>query len=221
MKRFFTALPAVAALFVADTVSCAPVLPPSNADAQMFLDQQWTPEQRNWFHHASQGTVTFGIPYEWFIALQAPGLDFRNPFSSNAYLTRFGFLASPASLPDNPDGLPIGFARGAPQVDPRTGQALNNPVTGKPMTEFGLTCAACHTGQLVYKGTAITIDGGSAMLDLGKLREALGLAIIETNLSPRRFAAFASRVLGPGAPTSAQSMLRQQFKVAVDGVKQQ
>ena len=42
----------------------------------VWLNQNWTAEQRDWFHHANQGTLTFGIPYEWFIALEQPALPF-------------------------------------------------------------------------------------------------------------------------------------------------
>jgi hypothetical protein len=202
--------------------SCAPTLLAVEQPAQVTsLDQQWSPAQRSWFHHASQGTATFGIPYEWFIALPAPDLDSGGRLSDSAYLTRFGFIPSPPSQPDNPDGLPIGFARGASQVDPRTGASVVNPASGKVLTEFGLTCAACHTGQVVYRGTAMTIDGGAAMLDLGKLRTAVGLAILQTAYLPDRFARFATVVLGPNAPEATKTELRKQFADAVSGVEEQ
>jgi|RhiMethySRZTD1v2_1073278.scaffolds.fasta_scaffold110986_5 hypothetical protein len=35
----------------------------------IWLRQNWTAPQRSWFHHADQGTLTFGMPFEWFIAL--------------------------------------------------------------------------------------------------------------------------------------------------------
>ena len=54
------------------------------------LDQNWTAEQRDWFHHADQGTQTFGIPYEWFMALEQP------PISS----TGSGLLLPRASSPN-------------------------------------------------------------------------------------------------------------------------
>jgi hypothetical protein len=46
-----------------------------------WLDQHWSSEQREWFHHADQGTQTFGIPYEWFIALEQPSLSFTAPWA--------------------------------------------------------------------------------------------------------------------------------------------
>ncbi len=203
-------------------VSCAPDLPPADAPVrQVSLDQQWTPEQSRWFHHVSQGTATFGIPLEWFMALPAPDFGATGWLSDSTYLARFGFIPSQASQPANPDGLPIGFARGNAQVDPRTNIGLVNPATGKMWTESGLTCAACHTGQIVYRNVAITIDGGSAMLDLGKLRQAVGIAILRTAALPGRFDRFASRVLGPDASPAARDQLREQFKSAVAGVEEQ
>ena len=211
----------VAMLTVA-VASCAPALPPLDPPTgQISLDQHWTPQQQNWFHHASQGTATFGIPYEWFMALPAPEIGATGWLSDNSYLMRFGFIPSVASSPDNPDGLPIGFARGAHQVDPRTHEYLTNPTTGKKLKEFGLTCAACHTGQIVYRQTAIIIDGGSAMLDLGKLRQAIGVAILRTYYLPGRFDRFADRFLGANATDVARTQLRTDFKKAVDEVNKQ
>ena len=59
-----------------------------------WLDQHWTPEQRDWFHHADQGTQTFGIPYEWFIALEQPEFSFGDSglLSDPVYLDRYGFI---------------------------------------------------------------------------------------------------------------------------------
>src|SRR5580698_2062829 len=94
----------------------------------VWLDQHWTTEQRDWFHHADQGTQTFGIPYEWFIALEQP------PFSSTdsgllsdpLYLDSYGFIPD-STHPGKPE-LPIGFAHGGPIFDV-TGAPLRNPQT--------------------------------------------------------------------------------------------
>ena len=57
----------------------AQLLPPplpdrAPAKSAVWLDQNWTTEDRHWFHHASQGTATFQVPYDWFVALEQPGL---------------------------------------------------------------------------------------------------------------------------------------------------
>jgi hypothetical protein len=70
--------------------------------------------------------------------------------------------------PENPDALPVGFTRDDGFADPYTGQ--RNVVVG-------LTCAACHTGELFYKDKAIRIDAGPSMLNLDKFNRALGFAV--------------------------------------------
>src|SRR5580765_2583014 len=44
-----------------------PTLPAATKPATVYwLDQNWTARDRYWFHHASQGTATFPVPYDWF-----------------------------------------------------------------------------------------------------------------------------------------------------------
>jgi hypothetical protein len=89
----------------------AVMLPPTLAEPQPikeahWLDQNWSIEDRHWFHHASQGTMTFPVPYDWFVALERPevsvftelGLIKPNLFKDSAYLERFGFLPSPKTI---------------------------------------------------------------------------------------------------------------------------
>ncbi len=175
-----------------------------------WLDQQWTPQQRDWFHHADQGTQTFGIPYEWFIALEQPALSLSSPglFSDTAYLDRYGFIPAWAD-PGNSD-LPIGFAHGG-RVEEVSGETLLNPQTKKPMTSLGLTCAACHTGRFTYQGKTVLVDGGPALTNIQKFQQAIGLSIIYTRWVPGRFSRFADRVLGPGASDDAKAKLHAQF----------
>ena len=95
-------------------------------ESSVWLDQNWTAEQRHWFHHADQGTQTFGIPYEWFMALEQPGLSLRAPglLSDPVYLDRFGFI--PSGTGSGALELPIGFARGGLMHDGKGG-AWKNP----------------------------------------------------------------------------------------------
>ena len=52
-----------------------PPLPePAPIKEAHWLDQNWSIEDRHWFHHASQGTATFPVPYDWFMALEQPGI---------------------------------------------------------------------------------------------------------------------------------------------------
>ena len=63
----------------------------------VWLDQDVSKEKLSWFYHADQGTRTFGIPYEWFMALEQPTFPWCcSPhvatFSDPAYLDRYGFI---------------------------------------------------------------------------------------------------------------------------------
>jgi hypothetical protein len=52
-----------------------PPLPePAPIKEAHWLEQNWSMEDRHWFHHASQGTVTFPVPYALFVALERPGI---------------------------------------------------------------------------------------------------------------------------------------------------
>jgi hypothetical protein len=179
-------------------------------DNVVWLPQNWTPEQRDWFHHADQGTQTFGIPYEWFIALEQPPLSSTASglLSDPPYLDRYGFIPD-STHPSKPE-LPIGFAHGGQVLDV-SGAPLRNPQTNAEMTSLGFTCAACHTGRFTYQETTVFVDGGPALTNVQNFQKAVGLSIVYTHLLPWRFARFADRVLGPGASDEAKSNLRKQF----------
>ncbi len=177
---------------------------PSYQTAQktIWLEQNWTPAQRDWYHHADQGTLTFGVPYEWLVALERPVVSFTDAglLTDPAYLDRYGFIPDPASP------MPVGFARGGPMPQ-SDGTPWINPRSLKPQTGVGLTCAACHTGRLTYQGTQMLIDGGPALTNLGAFRTGLGLSLLFTRYVPFRFDRFADRVLGAGADDNAKHAL--------------
>ncbi|MGM3293817.1 hypothetical protein, partial [Escherichia coli] len=57
----------------------AQLLPPPlpklpETTAAFWLEQNWSLEDSHWFHHASQGTATFPVSYNWFMALEQPRL---------------------------------------------------------------------------------------------------------------------------------------------------
>jgi mono/diheme cytochrome c family protein len=214
---------------------CAPSLPVEDppVTSVRWLNQNWMPEARHWYHHASQGTSTFPVPYAWFVSLEQPTLSlFGDPglLAAPAYMSRFGFITSPRSVTDtaeaaaqgyaaaakpgamraaygesaaamNPDGLPVGFARTKAYVDPNTGKPVPD--------QIGLTCAACHTGHLEYKGVSLRIDGGPAVTDLGKLTQALGVSLLYTKMVPGRLARFGERVRAQGLNQSDEEIRTQ------------
>ncbi|MFO1418178.1 MAG: di-heme-cytochrome C peroxidase [Methylotetracoccus sp.] len=185
--------------------ACAPSVPDLPVPGRsVWLDQNWSSEQREWFHHASQGTATLPIPVEWFVAIEQPELRlFGTPglFSDPAFLRRFGFIGDTAG-PRNDEGLPIGFA-----VD----RDFKDPISGRAFHALGYTCAACHTGHLTFRGTEIRIDGGPATTDVTRLAVSLGYAMAYTKYVPGRFQRFAGRILGPEHSPSQATELREAF----------
>jgi hypothetical protein len=227
-----------------------PPLPePARITEAHWLDQNWSTEDRHWFHHASQGTATFPVPYEWFMALEQPGIHLvTRPglLSDSAYLERFGFMPSPKTIhtdevtlhrfgyyasdaktepaPESVAGLKPTLAEnfdGLPVGFSRMPGAAD-PTTGQPGSDkIGLTCAACHTGHITYQGVSVRFDGGPGMVDLLKLEQATGLSLLYTLHTPGRFKRFALRVLGPDAPSAKRDELKKGLSKAFDTVHAQ
>ncbi|WP_035706950.1 di-heme-cytochrome C peroxidase [Bradyrhizobium genomosp. I (2014)] len=204
--------------------------------AAYWLEQNWSLKDRHWFHHASQGTATFPVPYEWFVALEQPQLHlFSKPgmVKDSAYLERFGFIPSPQTIQTDTATLRrFGYANvyettqvsdwstrwtpaenvdGLPVGFARM-TGVVDPATGRREEDkIGLTCAACHTGHIHYQGVDVRFDGGAAMTDLKKLELATGLSIAYTLYVPFRFQRFADRVLGPEASKTDRAALKQKL----------
>ncbi len=117
-----------------------------NFTAIKYLDQGWTPADSLWFYTITQGSNM--MPYDFFMALEREGTSELIRGNENMN-NRYRYLPQKATS-SNPDGLPVGFVKDV----------------YKDKEYIGLTCAACHTGQLNYKGRAIRIDGGPASADM-------------------------------------------------------
>jgi hypothetical protein len=174
--------------------------------AVAWLAQNWTEDQRHRYYHMAQGSEL--LPYAWFLALEQPRFTITGapPFKNDSYLQGFGFIPDSA-YEQNPDGLPVGFAKDDRFVDPYTGQKT---------VVLGITCAACHTGELFYGGKAIRLEAGPSLIDLQKFTEAIGLAVTWTYYDPVRFHRFANRVLGPNHPHADEALLCKSLKYYLD-----
>ena len=110
------------------------------------LNQGWNDQQRADYYWTSQGSAL--ISYDIYLALQLAGSN--ELFNSAAHADKVGLLMDEPDSKNNPDNLPIGISK---TVVP-SGQFAG--------TYMGMTCAACHTGQIQYQGKQIRIDGGVA-----------------------------------------------------------
>jgi len=104
-----------------------------------------TPAQKESYYHLSQGAEI--LPWILLTAVDIADADSTKPFVEN--LERFGLLPDPART----DGLPVGLT------------VSSNPFTFG-MDFVGITCAACHVGELRHNGKAVRVDGAPNMFNL-------------------------------------------------------
>ena len=200
----------VVGLLVALYFIANPNLPAYQQPDKLHYLDQWSEEERQTYYYTPQGTQVKGLRYEWFNALELPFSSSK--FATPDYLARFGFLIDSAQQPTqlNPGNLPVGFAQ---HEDAETGEHY-----------LDISCAACHTGELRYKGQAVRIDGGAALHSLastvptlrgGSFGQALGMSMAFTYYNPLKFRRFAKQVLGDEYD-SHKAQLRRDFKVVLD-----
>ena len=163
--------------------------PGPGVTAVTFLEQNWTDELSNWFYNVPQGSRL--VPYEWFIRLEQT--NSRELFKDPNHIRALGYVPRTPD-PGNPDGLPIGFIKDVPYEDGTTG--------------LGLTCAACHTGQINHKGRAFIIDGAPTMGNVARLLKELADALNATATDDAKFDRFAARLLPAGSDAGAKVALR-------------
>ena len=166
--------------------SCAPAASPppgpaaDQAAAPARLDQGWSAQDEAEFATTAQGSHV--MPMAWFEALRRTDRD--EAFAADR-LARYGYIPGDGALP-------VGFVRDGSAEDP----------------QLGMTCAACHTGQVRYRGTVWRVDGGRAESDFQAFLVDLGAAVRATLADDRRFAAFAAEVEGRAASAPEAAGLR-------------
>jgi hypothetical protein len=177
------------------------LLPCGDAQAQsvkpIFLEQGWTAELREGFYYTPQGSRL--MPYKWFLSLEQA--ESANLFADPLYLETFGWLLPyEGASSRNPDALPVGFVR-----DP-----VDIPITGKWV---GLNCAACHTGELTFKGARLRIDGGQSLTDVGRFLAELSRAVNANSpvVDQKKFRRFATRVIGENPSPEAFDQLKNAY----------
>lgn len=165
-------------------------------DDYVYLDQGWgsgmSAGPRQAYYYTPQGTSLKGLRYDWLVNLEMPWGTKR--LADPAHLRSYGFIVDPEPTAANPDQLPVGFAK---RFDAELGEAV-----------LDISCAACHTGQLVVsrggKRTALRVDGGPAghaftTTTLGHFVPTLTASLASTYLNPFKFRRFGRKVLGEAA----------------------
>ena len=164
-----------------------------------YSSQGWTSADRDTFYDTSQGSHL--IPYAWFEALKR--VDTGAPFAAD-HLERYGYLRDERA--SNTGNLPVGFV-----VDPHLDK--------QGRVQLGMTCAACHTGQIEYEvngqARALRIDGAPASADfqafLTSLQASARWTLATDTAGLARFDDFGKTVIGQSyvRNTKAARQLRQ------------
>ena len=85
--------------------------------------------------------------------------------------------------------------RSADRVFPHRASPGQGPFQCWQGNWVGLTCAACHTGQVNYHGTSLLIEGGPAQNDIETFRAGLAQAFGANATNPEKAQRFVGRVL--------------------------
>lgn len=157
-----------------------------------YLDQNWDTENRMMWRYTSQGSRI--VPYKWFLALEQS--DSKQLIRAKENLEGYRFIAAPGDPKWNPDGLPIGFVADTDNVGVRY---------------FGVTCAACHTGKVAYKGKGALVEGGAAHHDFDRFITQIAFSLQQTVDNNDKFKRFAALVLGRHSTAAAVAYLKKQM----------
>lgn len=175
----------------------------NNDHNTVYLDQGWTEtnQYRSISYNLAQGSQL--IPYQWFLHLEIA--DSEKLIRSDDVIDSLRYLKGEGHSVYNPDNLPVGFVK-------------DTDKQGKDW--LGLTCAACHTGQINYKNKAIRIDGGQTLGDFIALLSTISAALESTQNEPTKLTRFAQKLYGDNATQEISNLTTElaSYKTKVDGI---
>ncbi|MEO0791223.1 MAG: cytochrome c [Pseudomonadota bacterium] len=149
---------------------------PQPVGEMIYLDQGWSDALRQKFYYTPQGSRM--MPLSWFLALETKdGRSFADP----AQLTKYGLLPPDGASTLNPHNLSVGLA-----IDP-----VDVPGLGK---HIGLTCAACHTGNVNVGGKTVRVSGTASNFDFDSFYRDLAKTVSDTRFDEARLRRFIGKV---------------------------
>ncbi|MDB5389420.1 MAG: Cytochrome c, partial [Planctomycetaceae bacterium] len=193
---------------------CSSCLFAQSAAKTVYLDQGWSPEEREAFYYTAQGSEL--IPYQWFLHLEVKGG--KTLFRDDRHLDRLRYVTRAASKVWNPQGLPVGFVEDK-VIDPTQTSSKVSFLKRKfnkkanaddKKTWLGLTCAACHTNVIEFGASRIQIDGAPAMSDLQSFLEELAAAVESTHSDADKMERFVKKLGIPNTP-EAKAEFKAEF----------
>ena len=160
-----------------------------SCDNSKRVRQGWSEDCWQWFYHATQGSRL--LSYKWFEALNQHG-EFTNKLVDD-----LGYLHSPVSDKNIPPV--VGFTR-------NTHKAQGDEAW------LGMSCAACNTAEIPYRGKKIWIDGGAGMGNISGLLRYLYTRLSDLLENDEEFTSFAEYVLRENYSFQAANNLRHRVR---------
>jgi len=201
MKLRATVLAAAALLLAA----CAEERPTGEGSAPLDplhaeLDQGWSRAEIDWFYSVSQGSRL--IPRAWYDALERSGTTLA--FADASHIASYRYLPRPGMLP-------VGFTedrQSDAHLSPERTKLRWFADQGAREPWVGMTCAACHTGQISHRGRTLTVEGAPTLADYQGFVGALNAALADTARDANKFDRFAARVLKERDAPANRKLLR-------------
>ncbi len=165
----------------------------------VYLAQGWDDKTRQQMYYTSFGSRF--IPYDWFLVLERA--DSAELLRSHEHMSALGFVPGETNEL-NPDGLPVGLVRDS---DKKQGDYL------------GLTCTACHTGQVDIQGKTIHIDGGQALIDFTRFENSVLESLKATVADAEKFSRFSLSIIAKD-PALTAAYLKQQMTTRITELEQ-
>lgn len=140
------------AVFLLSIAACSkkPAPPQSNPTEVpiAYSPNGWTGPERAEYYHLAEGSEL--VPYA--VLAHLVSVKTGKPFLQQ--MERFGFVPDPPGAA-NPHGLPVGIT---------VASSRNTASAGLQMA--GFNCAACHVGEITYRGKHLRIDGAPSLINL-------------------------------------------------------
>lgn len=150
-----------------------------------------TPADRAKLYHLPEGSELF--PLDWLRAMTS--LKTGKPFLDD--LGRFGLIDDPNGpefVPGkDPRRLPVGLTRTVP--------------TASGIEMLGVNCAACHVGEVWYKGAVVRVDGAPGLFDIQGFYAEMFQSAQATVAKRERLVAFLRKLAANGPRDPATKLL--------------
>ena len=189
---------------------------PDDPEAVLELDQQWDEDARAYWYGASQGSRL--IPLDWLEALEQAGST--ELFMTPENIEKYNFIPRKSKVPGRDDyaQLALGVViDNSPDENLQRTKLRWKANQSNQENWVGLTCAACHTGEIKYKDKKLRIDGGGALIDFQSFIDSLNHALKDTFNDAEKWARFEAKVLSEtNSPPEYAAKLRAEYEKLLD-----